>query len=218
MGDTALPRLHFDRFSLSLFQHRLRQFRSRKPGIVALVFGKILKTSELFHRHDIFGGLAVQTLGLYIQAPRRLLCGLAMQLLPFAAEQPIEKYFCRVWVRRIFDHTDDAVTAADVGSFSEVLANVSPEDSRPGTDRNPDSLRQWSEPSSPWPAHRRSAARCDRQTFPAVPACEYTPRPSSPREMPTSQGRRPALADHAALFYLSIWDRAGRCSCAPPAA
>src|ERR1051325_9460154 len=110
MGDTALPRLHFDRFSLSLFQHRLRQFRSRKPGIVALVFGKILKTSELFHRHDIFGGLAVQTLGLYIQAPRRLLCGRAMQLLPFAAEQHLETYFGVVWVLRIFVTNADAAT------------------------------------------------------------------------------------------------------------
>src|SRR5262249_26952140 len=42
-----------------------------------------------------------------------------MQILTFAAEEPIEEYFCRVWVRRIFDHTDDAVAAADVSSFFE---------------------------------------------------------------------------------------------------
>ncbi len=77
-----LPCLCGNEFSLSapntLFQHRFRQLGAWNPGVVTFVFRKILKAAKLFDRQHILGGLSVQSPGINIQTPRRLLGGLSM--------------------------------------------------------------------------------------------------------------------------------------------
>ena len=67
-----------------LFQHGLRQLRSRQPGIIAFIFGEVLHAAKFFDREHILGRLPVQPLGIDIQAARRLLRGAVVQFLPLA--------------------------------------------------------------------------------------------------------------------------------------
>jgi hypothetical protein len=98
----------FVSFVVNILIHRLlqncfRQLRSRQPGIIAFVFGEVLHAAEFFDSQYILRCLPVQPLGIDVQAARRLLRSSVVKFLSFAAEQPVEKYFCRVGVRRAFD-------------------------------------------------------------------------------------------------------------------
>ena len=99
------------------FQDSFGQFRSRQPRVVAFILGKVLHALKLFDRQHVLGRLPIQAFGIHVQPARRLLGGAVVHLLPFAAEQPIEKHFCRIGVRRAFNETENAIAAADVSAF-----------------------------------------------------------------------------------------------------
>jgi hypothetical protein len=72
--------------------------------VVAFILGKVLHAPKLFDRQQSWPP-AHQTFGIHVQPARRLLGGALCTLLPFAAEQPIEKHFAALG--RAFNETEN---------------------------------------------------------------------------------------------------------------
>src|SRR5712692_11275040 len=108
---------------------RLRSFRyyalieqlmsgggARFTDFVNFLLRLILQLVELLYGQKVLGrqhAKLFEPFGVDVQTPRRLPDGLAENLLPFFAEQPVDENFSGVGVRRVFD--DGQISASPAG-------------------------------------------------------------------------------------------------------